>query len=229
MEFDLRRTNNVSLNANYTLSFAKGTGADADAVGQITWRQETSPFYPNFISPLDFDQRHKFNFTVDYRLGEGEGPKVGGATPLENFGINLVGTIGTGLPYTRRTDDSPLYTSFNGFLNGEINGLAMPSTAMLNLRVDKKLSLGGLNMTAFVWVQNLLDADNVQNVWSQTGLATDDGYLDTPLGREQVAAVEASQSPQIAQSFVDHYGFRANSPFNYGIPRMTRIGVRVDF
>ncbi len=228
-EYDMRRTNNVQLNANYTLSFAQGTGADAASVAQIIWRQETNPFYPNFISPLDFDQRHKFNLTVDYRLGKGEGPMVGGAHPLENFGVNLNANVGTGLPYTRRRDESPLYTSFNGFLEGQINGETRPSTSLLNLRVDRKFGLGGADLTAFVWVQNLLDSDNVQAVYSQTGLADDDGYLSSPLGIEQVSAITETAGTQSATSFVDHYGYAARSPFRYGIPRQTRIGLRLNF
>lgn len=229
MEFDLRRTNNLQLNANYTLSFAQGTGADSDAVSQITWRSETDPFYPRFLSPLDFDQRHKLNLTVDYRLGEGQGPRVGSAYPLSNLGFNLVATVGTGLPYTRRTDASPLYTGFNGELNGQINGENQPSTALLNLRVDRRFKLGQANLVAYLWVQNLLDSDNVQFVYSQTGLAETDGYLSGPEGLDAVKAIAESQGDLQAQSFVDHYRLAADSPFNYGIPRLTRIGVRLDF
>lgn len=228
-EYDLRRTRGVQFNANYTLSFAKGTGADANSVGQITWRQETSPFYPTFLSPLDFDQRHKFNATLDYRLGKGEGPQVGNAHPLENFGVNIVGTVGTGLPYTRRRDNSPLYTSFNGFLEGALNEQTMPTTALVNLRVDRKFSLGNADLTLFVWVQNLLDSDNVQNVYSTTGLADDDGFLALQEGIDAVNSIRSQGGDQVAASFVDHYGFAARTPFNYGIPRQTRIGFRVNF
>ena len=38
LEFDLRRTNNVSINANYTLQYAQGTGSDSGTLGQIAWR-----------------------------------------------------------------------------------------------------------------------------------------------------------------------------------------------
>ena len=228
-EYDLRRTAGIQFNANYTLSFAKGTGADAASVGQIIWRQETNPFYPNFISPLDFDQRHKFNATIDYRIGKGEGPQIGSAHPLENFGVNLIATVGTGLPYTRRNDDSPLYTGFNGFLQGGLNEENMPTSTLLNLRVDRRFALGNADLTLFVWVQNLLDNDNVQAVYSQTGLADDDGYLDSPLGIDRVNDIASSTDDIQAASFVDHYGFRARSPFRYGIPRQTRVGFRLNF
>ena len=229
LEFDLRRTNNVTLNANYTLSFAQGTGSDAATVWQIIWRQETNPFYPNFISPLDFDQRHRFNLTLDYRLGENEGPEVFGGFPLSNFGFNLVGTFASGMPYTRRLDDSPIYTSFNGFLKGSINGENQPATTLLNLRIDRRFTLGGANLTAFLWIQNLLNVDNVQGVYATTGLPDDDGYLDTPLGVNAVSAITEASSPTEGQSFYDHYRLRVDNPYNFGIPRQTRLGVRLDF
>ena len=228
-EYDLRRTRGVQFNANYTLSFAKGTGADASSVAQIVWRQETNPFYPSFISPLDFDQRHKFNATIDYRLGKGEGPQIGSAHPFENFGINAVATVGTGLPYTRRNDNSPLYTSFNGFLQGGLNEENMPTTSLINLRVDRKFALGSADLTLFVWVQNLLDSDNVQGVYSQTGEPDDDGFLALQEGVDAVNSVRAQSGDIGAQSFVDHYGLAARTPFNYGIPRQTRIGFRLNF
>jgi outer membrane receptor protein involved in Fe transport len=230
LEFDLRRTQGLALTANYTLSFAKGTGADAAATGQIVWRQETLPFYPNFLSFLDFDQRHTANVTMDYRLGQGEGPSIGGSRPLQNFGVNLVATVGSGLPYTRRTDTSPLYTAFNGFLEGELNSSRLPSTTMLNLRVDRRFPLTGrTNLVVYLWVQNLLNTKNVLSVYPQTGLAGDDGYLSGPEGRDQVAAIANSQGAALAESFADHYGIAADNPFRYGIPRQTRIGLRLDF
>jgi len=230
LEFDLRRTSGVALTANYTFSIAKGTGADAASTSQIVWRQETLPFYPNFLNYLDFDQRHTANVTLDYRLGEGEGPQIGGVRPFSNFGVNIVAKVGSGLPYTRREDTSPLYTAFNGFLQGELNSSRLPSTTMLDLRLDRRFSVGrNTNLVVYLWVQNLLDVDNVLSVYPQTGLAGDDGFLSGPEGRDAVRAIRESQGALLADSFVDHYRIAANNPFRYGIPRQTRIGLRLDF
>jgi hypothetical protein len=78
-------------------------------------------------------------------------------------------------------------------------------------------------------VQNLLDTKNVQAIWPQTGLAGDDGFLSGPEGRDAVAGIANSQGALLADSFVDHYGIAADNPFRYGIPRQTRIGLRLDF
>ncbi len=228
-EFDLRRTRNVSLNANYTLSFAEGTGSDSQTTAQIVWRMEEDPFYPRFISPLDFDQRHRANVSLDYRLGEDEGPSLFGGYPLSNFGVNAIGTFGTGLPYTKREDNSPAYTSFNGFLLGEVNGQNMPFTSTVSLRVDRRFSLGGTNLVTYLWVNNLFDQDNVVDVYPQTGLPDDDAYLTNPEGDDHIAGLRENSGDQVAESFVDHYRMSLRSPLNYGIPRTIRLGVRLDF
>ena len=173
-DFDLRRTNGLALNANYTLSFAAGTGSSAFTTSTIVWIDETPP---NFISPLDFDQRHRLNISLDYRLGQGEGPTILGGKLLENFGFNILATAGSGFPYTP--------------------------------------------VIAFVWVQNLLDQTNVNNVWRFTGLPDDDGFLATSGGRQFL------EGQQIAAETLYHH--RNRSLGNVGIPRLTRIGVRLDF
>jgi hypothetical protein len=86
--YDMRRTNNVSMNANYTLSFANGTGSNSTSAFNII----NNSNQPNLRTtmPLDFDQRHNFVANVDYRFPSGSaynGPRVAGKPILENFEI----------------------------------------------------------------------------------------------------------------------------------------------
>lgn len=218
-DFDLRRTNNVSMNANYTMSFAQGTGSSSTTTSTIVWINETPP---NFISPLDFDQRHNLNLSMDYRLGKGQGPTVGGVKLLENFGINVLAKAGSGLPYTPQLEPFSVIESKAPIPAGGINSDRSPWTTRIDLRIDRKFAVGDrTNLSAFVWVQNLLDADNVFNVWRATGLADDDGFLSTAGGQGFLAG-----SPDVAESLYRH---RNRATGNYGIPRMTRVGVRLDF
>ena len=66
--YDLRRTGNVRLNANYTLQFADGTGSDPTALALI------NAGLPNLrsIIPFNYDQRHRIVANADYRYGSGE-------------------------------------------------------------------------------------------------------------------------------------------------------------
>ncbi len=219
--FDLRRTNGFLASLDYTLSFAEGTGSGDRTTSTIVWVDETPP---NFISPLDFDQRHVLNLSLDYRLGTGEGPEIFGVTALENFGVNVLAVAGSGLPYT------PVIEPFNlaGAARatspvGAINSARMPWSSRIDLRVDRRFPIGTGNasVTAFLWVQNLFDTTKIQDVWRFTGLSDNDGFLASPAG----AGFLADRS-DVAD---DLYRHRNRIQTWVGIPRLTRLGIRVDF
>ena len=97
-QYDLRRTNNVSLNANYTLQFADGTGSNANSQAAIVNRGNLRTLFP-----LDFDERHRFNLNLDYRYSSGSfynGPRLWGKDILANFGANLQAIAVSGRPFT---------------------------------------------------------------------------------------------------------------------------------
>ncbi len=218
-DFDLRRTNNVAAKVNYTMSFAQGTGSASGTTSTIVWIDETPP---NFISPLDFDQRHTFNVSLDYRLGAGEGPTVGGTKLLENFGVNVLMTARSGQPYTPQVEPFSQIESKAPVPSGGINSARMPWSNRIDLRVDRKFSVGErTSLSAFLWVQNLLDTANTQGVWRATGLPDNDGFLATAGGQQFL-----SSSVPVAETLYRH---RNRSLGNFGIPRLTRIGVRLDF
>ncbi|MCP4710881.1 MAG: TonB-dependent receptor, partial [Planctomycetes bacterium] len=66
LDFNLQtlRTNNLSTNLAYSLSWANGTGSNPSSTSNIAWQGEEEP---GTLHPLDFDQRHQFKFDVDYR------------------------------------------------------------------------------------------------------------------------------------------------------------------
>ena len=217
--YDLRRTEGVAMNANYTLSFASGTGSSANTTGTIVWIDETPP---NFISPLDFDQRHKLNISLDYRLGADEGPTILGSQLLANFGVNILATAGSGFPYTGIIDPIPVNASRAPLPSGAINNDRMPWTNRVDIRVDRRFRVGAdASVTAFLWVQNLLDTQNTQGVYRYTGLPDDDGFLATVGGAQFIeSAVPASETL---------YRHRNRQLGWVGLPRLTRLGVRLDF
>ena len=218
-DFDLRRTNNVAAKVNYTMSFAQGTGSSSTSTRLIVWIDETPP---NFISPLDFDQRHTLNLSLDYRLGKGEGPEFGGTKLLENFGVNVLLTASSGQPFTPQVEAFSQIESKAPVPAGGVNSARMPWSNRIDMRVDRKFSVGERStLSAFLWVQNLTDQQNVQGVWDFTGLPDDDGFLATSGGQQFL-----SSSVPVAETLYRH---RNRNLGNYGIPRLTRIGVRLDF
>ena len=231
--FDLRRVRHLSVNANYTLAYAQGTGSDAGATSVVVWRGSV---FPNTIAPADFDQRHTVNASVDYRLGEGEGPMIGGAPLLENLGINVLARYGSGMAYTAIAGSQyNVGDSFTEDAIGSINSARLPSTTRIDVRVDRRFNLGSYSLTAYVNVLNLLDAQNILAVYRATGLPDNDGYLATAGGQSFLN----TRPDPTAAAFL--YGAYTGGPVNvgsrhssasslmYSRPRRVRVGILLNF
>ncbi|MCB9227251.1 MAG: carboxypeptidase regulatory-like domain-containing protein [Chitinophagales bacterium] len=235
--YDLRRTKNIRLTANYTLQFAEGTGSDDQTQQQVVRNSGT-----NFrtVNPLDFDSRHAINMTIDYRFGEGSdynGPvSKKGKQILSNFGINLLAQARSGTPYTRQRDASPeaLAAVTRLVTLGYINGSRIGWNFRADLKIDKSFNVEigkkkedaekrNLYFNVYLWIDNLLGTANVLDVYRYTGTANDDGYLESPAG---IQAAEASSNPT---AYRDLYKARVNSPTKYSSPRRIYLGASVNF
>ena len=229
--FDLRRINNLSVNANYTLSFAQGTGSDSNTAATAAWRGN---YFPNTIGPADFDQRHTANVTLDYRFGAGEGPMVGNVRPFENFGVNVIGQFGSGLRYTRLEPNQnfSVNDSFTEGVNGTINGATLPATSRIDLRVDRAFNLGfnDSRLRAYVSVINLFDTQNILGVYRSTGLVNEDGFINTTAGQAQLDTPGRLFNYQAyIGGPVNVGGSQSTSGSFYGSPRQIRLGFLFDF
>lgn len=233
--YDLRRTRNFSLTANYTLQFANGTGSDANSQANVVDKGNNRTLFP-----LSFDERHAIKVIADYRYGGGKlynGPQ-GMGWLLENFGINLTGNVISGRPYTR----DAIVGRFGGTgFGSNINAIRLPWNYTIDLRVDKNFTFGGedakhpLNLNVFLRVTNLLNTANILNVYKYTGSATDDGYLISSFGDGYVRSniLNTSQEVQSAgrdtQAFLDAYNYALINNGFYAAPRRIYIGMIFNF
>jgi hypothetical protein len=239
VEFDLRRTGGARLNANYTLQFAEGSGSNANSGANLA-----SSGQPNLrvTNPLDFDQRHTATITYDYRFGSGKdykGPKMKRKKDgndfqlLQDVGFNLQFLVGSGTPYTRWSSSVAQGSNQRSNIAGSINGSYKPWQFRANLRIDKNVQLTWgkkdsedkkkANLNIYLQVLNLFNTRNIANVYSFTGNADDDGFLNSPLA---LSTVQNLNSPQ---GFMDQYTIYMNNPANYNRPRVIRIGLQLDF
>jgi len=235
LAYDLRRTGNVRLTANYTLQFADGTGSSSTS--GVNLIQSGNPNLRTAI-PLSFDVRHQIQTTFDFRYDEGKfynGPKLFGKNIFENSGLNIVMIANSGTPYSR----SSFFTadaqgSGRPILKGSINGSRLPFQFRINARLDKTFTLkyGKKNgeddrktadLQIYCLVQNILDARNVVGVYRATGNAQDDGYLQAATSQAQIA----NQVDPLA--FADLYTAKVNNPSNFARPRIIRIGAILNF
>jgi hypothetical protein len=235
LTYDLRRTGNVTLRVAYTLQFAAATGSNSTSAVNLVNSGE-----PNLrvIFPTDRDQRHLLITTFDYRYGSGKdynGPVIGGKQILANAGLNLVGTFGSGTPYSRQqfaTGTQLIGNTGAPQLEGTVNGSRLPSQFRVNLQLDKSFTLNigkegerqkQALLNVYLLVNNLLNAQNIIAAYRFTGNPDDDGYLASP---QFLPAINNQIDPE---SFRQMYALKVASPFNYSIPRTIQLGVRLDF
>ena len=211
--YDLRRTSAVTVNANYTLQFADGTGSDANSQRGLTNRGNLRTLFP-----LTFDERHRFNLVLDYRFDERNG------TPrfLNNTGINLQGSSVSGRPYTATFIPEELDGTGT---RGAINGSRNPWNFTLNGQIDKNFIIGGTSsVNIYFRVSNILDRRNIIGVYSATGSPDDPGFLQSSFGQDQLESLSGGTRP--VQSYIDSYQWRILNPDLFSLPRRMFVGIR---
>lgn len=218
--YDLRRTRNLSLNANYTLQFADGTGSDTESQRGLTNRGNLRTLFP-----LNFDERHRINLVADYRFPRESGPRIAGAYILANAGINFQAVTVSGRPYTAKQVAQEL--DGVGTI-GAINGARKPWNTTLNVRIDKNFDLGDkLGLNVYLRVSNLLDTRNIINVYEVTGDPEDDGFLRSSFGEDQIQSIAGSQRE--VEAYLASYQWRLLNSDYYSLPRRIFLGAIMNF
>lgn len=230
--YDLRRTGNVRIRANYTLQFANGTGSNPETSAGLI--RSGQPNLRNLI-PLDADQRHAIQMNIDFRYGEGtdyNGPTIGVVQVLKNTGFNITMNGGSGTPYTRSSKISSLVNPVT-IIQGSINGSRLPWSFRMDGRLDRDITLStgkdsegnkkNYYLNVYLQVLNILNSQNIMSVYAATGNPDDDGYLAAAEYQSQINAQLDTQS------YIDMYSIRVNSPYNYSSPRMIRVGIGLNF
>ncbi len=222
-EYDLRRTGNVSLNANYTLQFADGTGSDVNSQRGLTSRGNLRNLFP-----LNFDERHRINLILDWRYGSGKrynGPRLFGSDIFANAGLNLQSVVVSGRPYTARQTPTELGGTQ---AVGSLNGARRPWNFTVNMRVDKSFDITPkLGMNVYVRISNLLDRRNIISVYPVTGSPDDSGYLESSFGQDALNQIE--NSARQVDAYLASYQWALLNPDFYSLPRRIFAGAIFNF
>jgi hypothetical protein len=243
--YDLRRTAGVRLTTNYTIQFADGTGSSASDGGSLASRS-LPPI--RFTNPFSYDQRHVIKLNFDYRFGGKKvyrGPvltirkgtnKEKSIKLFENMGANFQFQAGSGRPFTRQqtvTQAIAIDVAQGTALRGDINGSTMPWSYKIDLRVDKDIELTWgkkaneekkhANLNIYLQVLNLLNTRNVKTVYKYTGSPSDDGFLSSLQGQNQIA----NQTSPTA--YADQYSLKVANPNNFSQARVIRLGLLLEF
>jgi outer membrane receptor protein involved in Fe transport len=211
--YDLRRTANFTVNANYTLQFADGTGSSSTSQRGLTSRGNLRTLFP-----LSFDERHRMNLVLDYRVGRNSNaPNI-----LKNLGANLQASAVSGRPYTQTFQP----TQFGGSGNeSAFNAARKPFNFTLNGQINKDFKIGdNSSVNVYFRISNILDRRNVLNVYSATGSAEDPGYLQSSFGRDQIEQISSGRRP--LESFLTSYQWKVLNPNNFTLPRRMYVGAQ---
>jgi outer membrane receptor protein involved in Fe transport len=229
--FEMRRTQGFLVNASVSFQNAEGTGdnpySDAAEFGAAI---QNVLYIPQYIEPLSFNHALSGNLNVDYHFGKDDGPAI-----LHEFGASLLLTFSSGHPYTLGTAKTPgtsdpaeeagIVDTRNRFAIEPLNSSVTPSTFQLDLNIDKNIEFtDNLSADIFIQVINLLNTQNVEDVYSSTGSAATDGYLTNPnlTGYKQTQTYGSQYAALYQAVNLEYNGL-------YGEPRQIRLGIRLDY
>jgi hypothetical protein len=221
------------LQTNASLSFqdAQGSGSFPNSNWGIVLGSSDTIYTPQYVSPLSYNNMVKGSVNIDYRFGKNDGGPI-----LQELGASLLFTFNSGHPYTRSTFDAP----GNGdprsrYPTQPLNSSTTPWVSQVNLRIDKTIHLvDQLSATFSLFIINLLDAKNVDNVWLGTGSADDDGYLSDPARAAQLTQAYGPRYVDMYREIAIGYGSPDSatgfmSPYFYGAPRQIRLSIRLEY
>ncbi|KAA3635401.1 MAG: TonB-dependent receptor, partial [Calditrichaeota bacterium] len=217
----MRRNRNISASIKYSLSYATGTGSYAGTNRNILWKNSTGT--PKTTNPLEYDQRHAISGVFDIRTGKGEGPMIGDIRPLENFGFNALFSVGSGTPYTpMQVYDAVTSRSVDQNPTAGINTSHLPWQFSIDIKLERSFMISEkYKIVPYLWIQNLLDNENIVSVYEGTGKADKTGFLESEAGQQNVTSNGAD--------YTDRYELLEQNPKNYGPPRMIFLGLRMSF
>jgi len=220
-KFILRRTNRVSAQLNYTFSDVRSTASDQTGSNGI-WQLGLGPnSLPNYVFPTNFNQAHRGSALLDYRFGKNDGGPV-----LSQFGVNVLLTFNSGHQFTRISDPTPNPEPTDARNSTPIVSIGASTTPwffQLDMRLDKTLPIGPLDLNLYVYVINLLGTDNPINVFKRSGDTMSDGFLQTSGGQTDVASL----GPEFVRLW--NALFNGQNFGNFGPPRQIRFGLRLEY
>jgi len=196
----------LSANLDYTYMIAKGTASSAEAVRNVSILSGSSrgayTLSTRRIDFLGWDQTHSLNGSVSVR-------------PRPDLYVSLLGTLGSGLPYSPSTLDPNIEIPGGWWDNAD----RKPLRWTVDLKVYKSFKLKGLNLGAYVNFYNLFNHLDENNVNSLTGHAGPNAYLPE-IARKRYLRLE-----QIGLFTRDEADY---DPTDYSQPRLIQFGLALE-
>lgn len=203
----------VSGSISYGYMIATGIGSTSLEPYYTYITSTTDTLAPVTEYPLDFDQRHTVTAIVSVNAPSHWDVKFLGQKVPGAWDLNVVGHLGSGLPYTA--------TDSKGSRLGERNSSRVSPNYTVDMRFNKDIGIGKSSsymMGFFLEVDNLFNKRNILNVYTNTGRPDNDGEI---LGTS--VAVNNPQQISFYNRLYDH------DPQNFTPPRTIRMGIELSF
>lgn len=205
------------LSATFTYSYlnAKGSGSSEDWFYRLYLNKDVEP--PHKEYPLEFDVTHSFKTNLNLYI-----PPEFAFKPLSNLNTNLQFNFSSGEPYTPSV-------SKGGLL--EPNSKRLPTKSTIDLKLEKHFRFGGLILTLYTDIRNLLDTKNVIRVYDNTGLPDDNARAPRfePRSYTDYEFWGYSSPEEYWEARVDNWKRNVNNPAHFDSPRTIRVGVMASF
>jgi len=215
--FEMRRVNGLLAQVNYTLSESRGTGSTGSSNYYVSYLEGE---YPKTLSLLSYDQTHTANAVIDYRS-----EALTGFT--KDTGFNMIIKYGSGTRYTPMQVGSQVFGNTRPATpDGPLNSSIGPSYFNVDLRVDKKVNIGGSSVNMYVSIANLLNTDHELAHWSTSGMVDDDGWIGSESGQAWVSNWLGTYPDVPAENL---YNDLIGGSGRYGAPRTVRLGLNYNF
>ncbi len=146
VSFEKRMSQGFALDIDYTFQIAEGNASDPRSV---LLDEEQGIESEKQLVPLDWDRRHQL--ITSFTVGE-----------PGNWLATINGRLGSGLPYTPSLADERIGLENSARRKGDVS---------FDLFATKEVKLGGLPISVFTRVFNLLDTRNEIDIYSDTGRA----------------------------------------------------------
>ncbi|RLA39972.1 MAG: hypothetical protein DRR06_18205, partial [Gammaproteobacteria bacterium] len=186
-----------------------------------------------------FNNLHKGSVILDYRFAKNDGGPV-----FNQSGLNFIFNFNSGHPFTLaggaygQTSFARSAVDFETDTRSRepvepLGSSTTPWNFVFDMRLDKSFDLvNTLSLNIYLEVLNLFDTQNVLNVYSRTGLAEDDGFINNFDAKELESAI-TSYGPEF-RDFYNDVNIKNGETFReigelWGIPRQVRLGLKLSF
>ena len=194
---------------SYTFEVAKNTGSDPNSYLRTTGRQisavtgeRVDP--PQAILPTDDSRRHNFVGAMSFTFPADFGQGTWYGAILHNGGAFLRYSLASGLPYTRLTNagngqTAPFLAFGLAAQQAEpINSSTMPWIKNIDLRLTRGFAIGGLDLTAYADIRNLLNFRNITSLFVETSDVVNAKFRDLSISPE-IARLENDAGSRLTQ------------------------------